>query len=143
MVRVKTLDGQVQDVIDEGKSINSLSDETRREIARYMAIQNIKTLWWVFNRHPTYTPKCWKNKMKLHLKDAIEAYRRDFGEADSTTAPEAEEKRDMICCQETCAICRFGNCDVRCTDERVCENFVNGECLCMNISDGQICPYFK
>ena len=53
MVRVKTLDGQVQDVIDEGRRINSLPDEARREIARYMAIQNIKTLWWVFNRHPT------------------------------------------------------------------------------------------
>lgn len=142
MVRVKTLDGQVQDVIDDGKSINSLPDEARREIARYMAIQNIKTLWWVFNRHPTYTPKCWKNKMKLHLKDAIEAYRRDFGTAEGAEDTETD-KQPMVCCEETCAICRFGNCDVRCTDERVCENFVNGECLCMNISDGQICPYFK
>ncbi len=140
MVRVKTIDGQVQDIIDEGKSINALPDDERREIARYMAIQNIKTLWWVFNRHPTYTPKCWKNKMKLHLKDAMEAYRRDFGEA----AEAAEtEKQPMVACEETCAICQFGNCDIRCADERVCDNYVNDTCRCIDVPEGSICPYFK
>lgn len=142
MVRVKTIDGQVQDIIDEGKSINALPDEERREIARYMAIQNIKTLWWVFNRRPTYTPKCWKNKMKLHLKDAMEAYRRDF---DTTEGAEytGTVKKPMVCCEETCAICQFGNCDIRCADERVCDNYVNDTCRCIDVPEGSICPYFK
>ena len=71
-----TLEEKVNNILNES-DFNDLSIEERRKIGKYMAEQQILTIWQTLLRFPELTNATWKKKQRKWLSDCVEQYRRN------------------------------------------------------------------
>ena len=71
-----TLEEKVQAILDFS-DFNDLPFEERKKIGKYMAEQQILTIWQTLLRFPELTNATWKKKQRKWLEDCVNQYRKD------------------------------------------------------------------
>ena len=70
-----TLEEKVRAILDFS-DFNDLPFEERKRISKYMAEQQILTIWQTLLRFPELTNATWKKKQREWLEDCVNQYRR-------------------------------------------------------------------
>lgn len=74
-----SLEEKVQSILEDS-DFNDLPFEERKRISKYMAEQQVLTIWQTLLRFPELTNAAWKKKQRKWLEDCVEQYRRRFDE---------------------------------------------------------------
>ena len=74
-----TLEEKVRNILD-GSDFNDLPFDERKRIGKYMAEQQILTIWQTLLSNKHLTTDAWRKKQRQWLANCVEQYRRNYYE---------------------------------------------------------------